>query len=90
MYRVSNARVLKTGIVETMALPVPTLVSPQWLSKNLQNPQLAIIEVSDEASFIFEGHIPGSANTNKSDWRYADNDNSLLHYSPVELQRKTS
>lgn len=74
--------------VEAMALSIPGLVSPQWLINNLQNPQLAVIEVSDEASFNFEGHIPGSVNTNKSDWRYADKDGALLHYSPQQLQEK--
>lgn len=72
----------------TMALSVPTLVSPQWLAKNIQDPQLAVIEVSDEASFTFDGHIPGSVNTNKSDWRYAEDDGALLHYSPQKLQQK--
>ncbi len=71
-----------------VALSVPALVSPQWLMDNQQNPQLAVIEVSDEASFTFEGHIPGSVSTNKSDWRYADKDGALLHYTPQQLQQK--
>jgi thiosulfate/3-mercaptopyruvate sulfurtransferase len=71
-----------------MALSVPALVSPQWLMANLQNTQLVVIEVSDETSFTFSGHIPGSVNTNKSDWRYADNDGALLHYAPQKLQQK--
>jgi thiosulfate/3-mercaptopyruvate sulfurtransferase len=73
---------------EVMALSVPSLVHPQWLINNLQDPKLTIIEVSDEASFAFEGHIPGSVNTNKSDWRYADKDDALLHYAPQKLQQK--
>ncbi len=74
--------------LQVMALSVPTIVSPQWLMDNLQDSQLAVIEVSDEASFSFEGHIPGSVNTNKSDWRYATKDGRLLHYSPQQLQQK--
>ena len=74
--------------LDTLALTVPTLASPQWLMDRLQDPRLAIIEVSDEASFTFEGHIPGSVNTNKSDWRYADGDGALLHPSPQQLQEK--
>jgi len=74
--------------LKVLALSVPSLVSSQWLLKNLQDQQLAVIEVSDEASFDFEGHIPGSVNTNKSDWRYADKDGALLHYSPQQLAEK--
>ncbi len=71
-----------------MALTLPEVVSPQWLMNHLQDPQLAVIEVSDEASFAFDGHIPGSVNTNKSAWRYVSGENTLLHYPVQQLQQK--
>jgi len=69
--------------VHGYAVSVPASVSPQWLIENLRQPGLSIIEFSDEASFSFDGHIPGSVGTYKSAWRFADTDGSLVHL-PVE------
>ena len=74
------------GIVA--AVPVPPLVTPQWLNENLNQPDLAIIEISNEASFIFAGHIPGSVFSTKGDWRYRDAEGALVHLSPEQLEKR--
>jgi len=68
-----------------LAVTVPPSVSPQWLVKNLHQPELAIIEVSDDVEYVFNGHIPGSVVTGKSDWRFIDTDGSLLHLPIQQL-----
>ncbi|VAW98419.1 hypothetical protein MNBD_GAMMA21-797 [hydrothermal vent metagenome] len=70
------------------ALQVPPSVNSKWLIDNLTQPNLTIIEVSNEVGFAFNGHIPGSVVTNKSDWRYADSDGTLLRYPVTKLAEK--
>ncbi|HED19150.1 MAG TPA: sulfurtransferase [Gammaproteobacteria bacterium] len=70
------------------ALLVPPSVNPQWLVENLRQPELAIIEVSDEVEFAFNGHIPGSVVTSKSDWRFFDSDGALVHLPIRQLAEK--
>jgi Rhodanese-like domain len=38
------------------------LVTTEWLSKNLENPKVRILEVSVEPGVYEQGHIPGAAN----------------------------
>ena len=38
------------------------LVTTEWLSKNLENPKVRIVEVSVEPGVYEQGHIPGAAN----------------------------
>ena len=66
------------------ALSVPVIVKSQWLKQHLGEKNLSIIEFSDSVDFTFNGHIPGSVGTNKSDWRFEDKDGSLVHY-PVDV-----
>lgn len=73
---------------QSFALSVPPSVSSQWLKKNLNNSDLAIIEVSDKVEFTFNNHIPGSVVTNKSDWRYEDSDGALVRYPIKKLANK--
>ncbi len=70
------------------AVQVPPSVNSKWLINNLTQPDLTIIEVSDEVGFTFDGHIPGSVVTSKSDWRYADSDGTLLRYPVAKLAEK--
>ncbi len=82
-----------TGLFFTLlssahAVLVPANVSSQWLIEHLKQPGLAIIEMSDEVDYSFNGHIPGSVVTNKSNWRYAAEDGALIHYAPSILEKK--
>jgi len=70
-----------------LAVSVPPVVSPQWLIKNLGRPDLKIIEISEQSSYIFSGHIPGSVYSTKSDWRYVADDDALVHFAPRKLQK---
>lgn len=38
------------------------LVTTEWVSKNLENPKVRIVEVSVEPGLYEQGHIPGAAN----------------------------
>ncbi len=67
---------------------MPPSVSAQWLVENLQQPDLAIIEVSNEVEFIFNGHIPGSVSTSKTVWRNVDSDGSIVHLPIEKLAEK--
>lgn len=69
------------------AVSVPPIVSPQWLIKNLGQPDLRIIEISDFAAHSFGGNVPGSVHATKSDWRYVADDGALVHFAPQELQK---
>lgn len=73
---------------DAAAVTVPPNVSPMWLLENIHKPDLAIIEVSDEGSFTFDGHIPGSTFTRKSDWRYMATDGALVHHPVRRLEEK--
>ncbi|VAW92651.1 hypothetical protein MNBD_GAMMA23-2467 [hydrothermal vent metagenome] len=73
---------------KSFAVSVPASVSPQWLKKNINQPQLAIIEVSNKVDFTFNNHIPSSVVTNKGAWRYQDSDGSLVRYSTEMLAKK--
>ncbi len=100
MYSVSGSHVEKSKyqflvlatllLVSTgaFALSVPPSVNPQWLIDNLRQPELAIIEVSDEVGFTFDGHIPGSVSTGKSDWRFSGSDGALMHLPIGQLVEK--
>ncbi|NOY17240.1 MAG: sulfurtransferase [Gammaproteobacteria bacterium] len=70
------------------AVSVPPSVSAQWLIENLQQPDLAIIEVSNEEEFTFNGHIPGSLSTSKTVWRDVDKDGSIVHLPIEKLAEK--
>ncbi len=89
------ARKLLIAVLFTAAWLVPTgsyaigldaVVSPRWLKDHIGTPGLKVIEVSDEASFEFDGHIPGAASITKSDMRFQDADLALVHLSPEKLQ----
>ena len=69
------------------AITVAPVVSPDWLKGHLGAPGLAIIEVSEIATFEFDGHIPGAVYTNKSEWRYQAADTSLVHHDADKLQQ---
>lgn len=60
---------------------VEPLVSPKWLSENLKNSSVRVVEVSEMESYPFE-HIPGAAHTVIGAWRY-DN-GTFLSVRPVE------
>jgi len=74
--------------LQSYAVPVPPSVTAQWLIKNINQSDLAIIEVSDKVDFTFNGHIPNSTVTNKSAWRFVDTDGSLIHLPTEVLAEK--
>lgn len=72
----------------SFAVSVPASVSPQWLKENINQKELAIIEVSNKVDFTFNQHIPGSVVTSKGAWRYQDSDGSLVRLSVDKLADK--
>lgn len=42
----------------------PYLVSTEWLEKNLDNPQVRVVEVSVNPGLFERGHVPGAVNYN--------------------------
>ncbi|HED16120.1 MAG TPA: sulfurtransferase, partial [Gammaproteobacteria bacterium] len=72
----------------SFALSVPSSVKPQWLVDNLHQPDLAIIEISDEVGYMFDGHIPGSVVSNKGAWRDIDNDGAIVRLSIKKLAER--
>ena len=72
--------------IKAFSLSVDAVVSADWLQKNINNHELKIIEMSDEASYNFDGHIPGAVFTNKSDWRYQATDDALVHLDASKLE----
>lgn len=70
------------------ALSVDAGVSVKWLKKHLNDPGLKIIEMSDNSSYAFNGHIPRAVYTNKSDWRYQAYDGTLVHFNSRILEKK--
>lgn len=75
------------SITSAQAIEVDTLVSPEWLKQHLTDPGLAIIEMSEVASFEFGGHIPGAVYTNKSEWRNEAEDGALIHHETERLEQ---
>ncbi len=64
------------------------VVSNQWLEKHLGEKNLSVIEVSNEASFEFSGHIPGAVFTEKSFWRREEADGALVRLPDDILEKK--
>lgn len=44
------------------AIPAAPLVTTEWLEKNIENPDLRLVEVSVEPGLFERGHIPGAQN----------------------------
>ena len=51
------------------ATPWPVFVDADWLAENLTQPRVKLIEISDEVSYEFDGHIPGAVPAGKEYWR---------------------
>lgn len=69
-------------------LAIEPLVSPAWLNKHRDNPDLRIIEVSDGDAYNSE-HIPGAAHTEIGKWRF--NNGTFLSVRPVtEIEKEIS
>lgn len=68
------------------ATSVPPLVEPGWLADRLDAPRLAIIEMSNETSYTFDGHIPGARFTTKSAWREQNDDGTLIRLPEDTLE----
>lgn len=81
------AMLLWLAVPSASAVTVGLVVSPGWLAQHLGDSGLTIIEVSDVAAFEFDGHIPGAAYTNKSEWRYQKADGALVHHPADTLQQ---
>lgn len=67
------------------ALDVPPRLDAVWLQRHLGAEDLAIIEISGETSYLFDGHIPGSVFSTKSDWRRQADDGALVHLPVTRL-----
>lgn len=87
-YKMLLSIILLLISVSSFAVSVPSSVKPQWLVDNLLQPDLAIIEISDEVEFTLNGHIPGSVGSNKSAWRGIDSDGALVRLSIEKLAEK--
>ncbi len=66
----------------------PVFVSAEWLSGKLDNPTVKIIEVSDEVSYEFDGHIPGAVLIGKEHWRQQGDDDVRTHLPIAELEKR--
>ncbi len=71
-----------------LAVNVPPRVDAAWLQAHLQVGKLAIVEISSESSYVFEGHIPGSVVSSKSAWREQAADGALVHLPVSRLQAR--
>jgi thiosulfate/3-mercaptopyruvate sulfurtransferase len=67
-------------------LAVEPLVSSKWLSENLNNPSVRVVEVSDGNSYALE-HIPGAAHTSIGAWRF-DNGTFLSIRPVIEIEKE--
>ncbi len=86
--------VLRAVVVFMVLVPFPLLadtmapvVTNQWLASHLGEKGLSIIEMSNEPSFDFDGHIPGAVFTEKSFWRRKGNDGALVRLPVKVLER---
>ncbi|MBN2870266.1 MAG: sulfurtransferase [Campylobacterales bacterium] len=77
---------LIAGVVSLFA--VEPLVSPQWLGKNMNNPSVRVVEVSEGGSYDLE-HIPGASHTTIAAWRF-DNGTFLSVRSVEEIEKEIS
>lgn len=71
-----------------MAISVPPLIQPDWLNERLDEPGLSIIEMSNESSFAFDGHIPGAVFTSKSSWREQNDEHTLIRLPAKILEKR--
>ena len=71
-----------------LAIDVPPRIDAAWLKSRLSVAGLAIIEISGETSYVFDGHVPGSVVSSKSDWRDQAEDGALVHLPVSQLQTK--
>ncbi len=82
--RILLALVILVGVSFSM----PKLVSADWLKKNINDPDLVILEFSDSQSYLVEGHIPGARLTEKEDWRVMDEKTGALVKKPLKEYEK--
>ncbi len=68
------------------ASPWPVFVDSDWLSKSLGRPGVKVVEISDDVSYEFDGHIPGAVLASKEYWRKQDDDGVRTHLPIDELQ----
>ncbi len=68
------------------AEPWPVFVDAGWVTENLRQPGVKLIEISDEVSYEFDGHIPGAVLAGKEDWREQGEDGVRTHLPIGELQ----
>ncbi|WP_410473980.1 sulfurtransferase [Guyparkeria sp. TX1] len=71
-----------------MAISVPPLIQPEWLNERLDESGLSIIEMSNESSFTFDGHIPGAVFTSKSSWREQNDEDTLIRLPAKSLENR--
>ncbi len=64
------------------------IVSDQWLMEHLGEKGLSVIEMSNEVSFEFGGHIPGAVFTEKSFWRLKEGDGALVRLPDDILEQR--
>ncbi|MEJ2108313.1 MAG: rhodanese-like domain-containing protein [Acidobacteriota bacterium] len=65
---------------------IPAFVSAEWLSQNLERPNLFILDIRNKDSYQ-QGHIPGSLHAPFSSW-VAQRDNLLLELPPEKALRE--
>ncbi len=93
--RIMKKILFRVVVLFVSMVPFPLLadamapvVTNQWLAGHLGEKGLSVIEMSNEASFEFDGHIPGAVFTEKSFWRQKDADGALVRLPDDVLERR--
>jgi len=74
-----------TALTAAQSREMPAIVSPDWLSKNLSNPGMVILDIRSVEQYK-KGHIPGSLNTPLSLWA-VNRDGLTLELPPEDALR---
>src|SRR5882672_1028949 len=72
-----------------LAAPVEPLVSAQWLTEHLRDPQIVVIDVRSGAPLYDAGHIPGAVHSDydKAGWRVTRNGVPFMVPTTAELEK---
>lgn len=71
--------------LQAQSRSIPPIVSTEWLTQQLDNPQLRIIDIRTNTQYI-KGHIPGSLNVPMSLWAISKRGLSLELPEDASLQ----
>jgi thiosulfate/3-mercaptopyruvate sulfurtransferase len=83
-FALAIAGLLLTAPAVLRARDIPPIVSPDWLSKNLGDAKLVILDIRSNEQYK-KGHIPGAINVSMSAWAVSRNGLSLELPAESEL-----